>query len=96
MVVPPTPPGFASSLELGAAPEPPGPAALLFLPLVFLDVVLFLLDVPPAELSDVFFEAACCELLEVVVFSVCVVHDAINATPSRAITVVRRDFFIGK
>lgn len=95
-VVPPTPPGFSSSLELGAAPEPPGPDTLLFLPVDFFLAVVLFFDVPPAASSDVFFEVACSELLEVVVFSVCVVHDAINATPSRAVTVVRRDFFIGK
>ena len=96
MVVPPTPPGFWSSLELGVPPSPAGLDALLFLPVVFFLAVVLFFDVPPAEASDVFFEVACSELLVVVVFSVCVVHDAINATPSRAITVVRRDFFIGK
>ena len=92
-MVPPTPPGFASSsLELGAMPWPD---TLVFLPVVFFLAVVLFFDVPPAASSDAILEVVCCELVEVVAVSVLVVHDATNATPSNATTAVRRDFFIG-
>ena len=95
MVEPPTPPGFASSLELGAIVVPAAPDALDFLPVVFFLAVELFFDIPPAASSDVILDVVCCEPVEVVAVSVVVVHDAINATPSNATTAVRRDFFIG-
>ena len=93
MVEPPTPPGFASSsLELGAMPWPD---VLLFLLELFFLPVLFFFGDGLAAASDVFMEAVCCELVEVVAVSVFVVQDVTNATPSNATTAVRRDFFIG-
>ncbi len=94
MVVPPTPPGFSASRELGAAPEPPGPVTLVFLPVVFFLVVVPFLAVPPVPpVSPV---VVCRAVVWVVVVSPCCAQEENSASVPTQRREVRMDFFIGR
>ena len=74
-------------------PVPASEPDFFFVELWVLDFFVVLPVVPVAD-----FLVAVCELLAdvVVAVSVVFVQEATNATPASAITVARRDFFIGR